>query len=107
MDTNARAHRSAAEAGSSKQVKRLPGFRGPGRAPRDDNAMGRRSPHAVPSIGALAFGLALSVAVWWAVLQHENRLAELEFGARAGSHALILQSGINKYLHDVSALRAM
>ena len=78
---------------------------GPSRTTRD--AVGGQSLRALPVIGALVFGMALSFAVWWAVLQRENRLAEFEFAARAANHALILQNGINKYLHDISALRAM
>jgi CHASE1-domain containing sensor protein len=64
-----------------------------------------RSPY-VASIGVVIIGLALSFSAWFAVLQRENRLAHEEFDARAGDHFLVLQNGIDRYINDISALRA-
>jgi diguanylate cyclase (GGDEF)-like protein len=60
-------------------------------------------------LGALvaAIGVALSVSAWYAVLVRENRLAALELSARANSHLLILQHGIDTYLSKMVAFRAL
>ena len=67
----------------------------------------RRGSHLLPSLVAAIVGLALSICLWWAVSLREDRLAHLEFSARANNHALLLQSGINDYLDKVAALRAL
>lgn len=77
------------------------------RRPRGDRAGRLRAPHVLPSIAAALIGLALSVSAWFAVSQREDRLAVLEFSARANDHALILQNGINAYLSKLVALRAL
>ena len=58
-------------------------------------------------LAAACIGATLSVGAWYAVAQREDRLAEAELGARASSHALLLESGIKQYLDKVIALRAL
>jgi diguanylate cyclase (GGDEF)-like protein len=69
----------------------------------------RRRPHFYfwASIIAAVVGLALSVYVWRVVTFRENRQAELALSARANSHALILQNGIDESLARITALRAL
>jgi diguanylate cyclase (GGDEF)-like protein len=62
-------------------------------------------PHFVPIVAVAFIGLALSISACYFVLLRENRVAELELGTRANSHALILQSGINHYTDKIAALR--
>jgi diguanylate cyclase (GGDEF)-like protein len=52
-------------------------------------------------------GAALSFTAWNAVLLRENRLAAVELGARAKSHVLFLQHGIDTYLRKLAAFRAL
>jgi GGDEF domain-containing protein/CHASE1-domain containing sensor protein len=61
----------------------------------------------LPAIAATVIGLALSVAAWLVVSDWEDRLAAHDFSTRANSHALILQNGIDEYIHDIAALRAL
>jgi diguanylate cyclase (GGDEF)-like protein/PAS domain S-box-containing protein len=75
--------------------------------PPDDGAARWGAAHVLLSIAAAFIGLALSVSAWLAVSLREDRLAALEFSARANDHALILQSGINAYLSKIVALRAL
>ena len=70
-------------------------------------AMGARVLPYWPLLVAACVGLALSCAAGFAVSARESRLAALEFGARADSHMLILQGGINTYLDKLVALRAL
>jgi diguanylate cyclase (GGDEF)-like protein len=60
-----------------------------------------------PVLAASFFGVSLSVAAWFAISIREDRLAALEFGARANSVALILQDGISEYTNRVAAVRAL
>src|SRR5438552_9944378 len=60
-----------------------------------------------PILASACIGLVLSFAAWFAVSVREDRLAALEFSARADSHLLILQGGINTYLTRIVALRAL
>jgi diguanylate cyclase (GGDEF)-like protein len=66
-----------------------------------------REPQVLPSAAAALIGLALSVSAWFAVSLREDRLAELDFNARANNHALLLQSEIADYVEKVAALRAL
>jgi diguanylate cyclase (GGDEF)-like protein len=66
-----------------------------------------RSPQILPGIAAAVIGVALSVTAWLAVAAREDRVAELEFSARATNHALLLQSQIDDYMEKVVALRAL
>jgi diguanylate cyclase (GGDEF)-like protein/PAS domain S-box-containing protein len=75
--------------------------------PSDDSRPWWQSRHIVPNIAAAMIGLVLSVAAWAAVSVRGDRLADLELGARANSHALILQSGINEYTDRLAALHAL
>jgi diguanylate cyclase (GGDEF)-like protein len=52
-------------------------------------------------------GVLLSIAAWFVVANQEDREAELDFNSRAESHALILQTGVNGYIDDIDALRAL
>ncbi|TAK48183.1 MAG: EAL domain-containing protein [Xanthobacteraceae bacterium] len=52
-------------------------------------------------------GLVFSCTAWFAASVREDRLAELEFSARADNHLLTLQGGINTYLSRMGALRAL
>lgn len=60
-----------------------------------------------PLVAAACIGFALSCAAWLAVSVREDRLAAFEFTARADSHLLILQGGVNTYLNRIGALRAL
>src|SRR6266436_9719597 len=60
-----------------------------------------------PLLAAACIGFALSCAAWFGVSVREDRLAALEFSARANSHRLMLQGGINTYLSKIVALRAL
>src|SRR5436305_4000621 len=62
---------------------------------------------SLPILASACIGLILSGAAWFAVSVREDRLAALEFSARADSHLLILQGGINTYLTRIVALRAL
>jgi CHASE1-domain containing sensor protein len=53
-----------------------------------------------------ASGLALSFLGWQFAHEREDRYARQEFDARANDHLLALQSGIDQYINDMSALRA-
>ena|GEM_PF-583251 len=75
--------------------------------PQDTAVPRWRAPHVLPSVVAGLIGLALSVSAWFAASQREDRLAVLEFSARANDHALTLQNGINAYLSKIVALRAL
>ena len=67
----------------------------------------RRSGHAWPRVAAGCIGVALSVAGFFAISHRADGIAALEFDAHAKSHAMMLQNGINDYLDNVSALRAL
>src|SRR5271166_4262624 len=53
-----------------------------------------------------ASGFALSFLGWQVAHEREDRYARQEFDARANDHFLALQSGIDQYINDMSALRA-
>jgi hypothetical protein len=63
--------------------------------------------HVLLSAAAAAVGFILSVSAWFELSLREDRLAVLEFNARANDHALILQDSINAYLNRIVALRAL
>jgi len=77
------------------------------RKPNGDSVRWWQSPRAAPSIAVTVVGLALSFAAWTTVTVRENRLAELELSARANSHAMILQNGINEYINKLTGLHAL
>jgi diguanylate cyclase (GGDEF)-like protein len=60
----------------------------------------------LPGLLVACVGIALSLGAWFAVSVRENRLAEIDFVARAKGHALVMQNEINDQLEKVSALRA-
>ena len=60
-----------------------------------------------PLLAVACTGLALSCVAWFAVSVREDQLAALELSARANSHRLMLQGGINTYLSKIVALRAL
>jgi diguanylate cyclase (GGDEF)-like protein len=66
----------------------------------------RRQPFVTPAVVAAVVGLALTASVWFAASLREDRLAALELEARAGSHGLVLQNGINEYMDELVALQA-
>lgn len=61
---------------------------------------------AAPTAVAVV-GLILSIASWSFVWNREARIAQLEFGERARSHAIALQSGIDDYGDRLAAVRAL
>jgi diguanylate cyclase (GGDEF)-like protein len=63
--------------------------------------------HVVPCLAAALVGALLSVAAWYAFLLRENRVAELEFNARAGDYRSVLQTGIDDYIDKLDAVRAL
>jgi signal transduction histidine kinase/CheY-like chemotaxis protein len=73
----------------------------------DERLSRRRTSYVWASSVAIVIGLALTVSAWLAVAVRENQQAELELSARANSHALILQNGINENLAKITALRAL
>jgi diguanylate cyclase (GGDEF)-like protein len=52
-------------------------------------------------------GVTLSVAGWLVASHWENKVAELEFNARASNMASTLQTGLNEYFGKIVALRAL
>jgi diguanylate cyclase (GGDEF)-like protein len=62
--------------------------------------------HLLPGVVAGAAGIGLSLLAWTTTSSWETELAQLEFKARAQSHHLALQNGINVYLSKVDSLRA-
>jgi len=66
-----------------------------------------RRPHLLPGIAAVAVSLAASTMGALIVARSERTLAIQEFKARADSHALTLQNGIDQQLSDVLAIRAL
>ena len=62
--------------------------------------------HLLPGVVAGAAGIGLSLLAWTTTSSWETELAQLEFKARAQSHHLALQNGINVYLSKVGSLRA-
>jgi diguanylate cyclase (GGDEF)-like protein len=88
---------------SINQFKRLLNLFGQSGAPQQN--LWWLGPHLL-SAGTAIIGVALSFAAWSAVLQRENRLADEEFSARAATYFRVIQKGIDKYISDISALRA-
>jgi diguanylate cyclase (GGDEF)-like protein len=74
---------------------------------RDDRARWPSGPYVWASIATAVIGLAVSVAAGLTVSVWESRLAEQELSARAQSHAMILQTGINEHISKVAAVRAL
>jgi diguanylate cyclase (GGDEF)-like protein len=52
-------------------------------------------------------GTALSVTGWFIVSGLEDRTSAAEFNLRANNMAVVLQNGVNQYLANMSALRAL
>jgi diguanylate cyclase (GGDEF)-like protein len=61
----------------------------------------------VSAISAGVIGLTLSLCAWVVIAHREDRFAEQEFNARANSHALSLQRGIDEYIGEVAAIRSL
>jgi diguanylate cyclase (GGDEF)-like protein len=72
---------------------------------RRERAVGSR--HVWLSVLAALAGIGLSTSAWYGGFLREDRLAAVEFSARANSHALIIQHGINTYLDKMVAFRAL
>ena len=62
--------------------------------------------HFLPILAASAIGIAASIAGWHAAALQADRLAALDFQARAKSRASILQNGIDEYSNSIAAVRA-
>jgi diguanylate cyclase (GGDEF)-like protein len=75
------------------------------REPRGDRARSWRPP--LPGIAVAVIGFVLSCSGSFMVSNWEDRLAVQEFNMRANSHALLLQNGIQEYMGDIEALRAL
>jgi diguanylate cyclase (GGDEF)-like protein len=61
----------------------------------------------LPCLAAAVVGTLLTITAWHAFLLHENRVAELEFNARADDYQSVLQTGIDGYIDKLDALRAL
>ncbi len=73
--------------------------------------MSYRAPHSVRRRGPIwtlaVLGTALSIAGWFIVSDLEDQTSAAEFNLRANNTAVVLQNGINGYLANLSALRAL
>jgi CHASE1-domain containing sensor protein len=49
----------------------------------------------------------LTLGVWYAVAEREDKITEIEFRALAASHALLIEDGIKEYVAKVAALHAL
>ena len=67
----------------------------------------RHARYFVPMFAAALVGLTLSGSAWFAALRQEDRLAEQELQERAKGLALLLQHGVDEYLDQIAALRAL
>jgi diguanylate cyclase len=79
---------------------------------RDSKSRGNTSHRHIaaklaPVIAAAAIGIAVSAAASFFVSLWDDRIAKLEFQAVAENHFMVLQDGINKYLSNLIALRAL
>ncbi len=90
---------------SHNRFKRLSDVFDPGGAPWNPHAAWWWSAYAL-SVAAAVLGAALTCFAWYGAFRHEDGLAERELSARARDHLLALQTGIDQYINDVSALRA-
>jgi diguanylate cyclase (GGDEF)-like protein len=63
--------------------------------------------HVTRVVATAVMGVTLSVCAWLVASHWENRVAELEFSARANNIASTLQTGLNEYLAKIVALRAL
>jgi CHASE1-domain containing sensor protein len=61
----------------------------------------------VVSLAAAVIGVALSLLAWQVSLQREDRLARQDFDALASDRFVLLQNGIDQYVNDIAALRAV
>lgn len=73
--------------------------------------MSCRTPHGIrhraPIWMLAVLGTALSIAGWFIVSGLEDQTSAAEFNLRANNTAVVLQNGINEYLANLSALRAL
>ncbi len=63
--------------------------------------------HRAPIWMIAVLGTALSVTGWFIVSGLEDRTSAAEFNLRANNMAVALQNGVNQYLANMSALRAL
>jgi diguanylate cyclase (GGDEF)-like protein len=63
--------------------------------------------HRIPIWIFAVLGTALSITGWFIVSGLEDRTSAAEFNLRANNMAVVLQNGINEYLANLSALRAL
>jgi diguanylate cyclase (GGDEF)-like protein len=63
--------------------------------------------HRAPIWMIAVLGTALSITGWFIVSGLEDRTSAAEFNLRANNMAVVLQNGINGYLANLSALRAL
>jgi CHASE1-domain containing sensor protein len=75
------------------------------------SAMSCTTPHSIrhraPIWMFAVLGTALSITGWFIVSGLEDRTSAAEFNLRANNMAVVLQNGINEYLANLSALRAL
>jgi diguanylate cyclase (GGDEF)-like protein len=73
--------------------------------------MGCTAPHSIrhraPIWMIAVLGTALSITGWFIVSGLEDRTSAAEFNLRANNMAVVLQNGVNQYLANMSALRAL
>ncbi|MEA2952848.1 MAG: hypothetical protein QOJ96_2368, partial [Alphaproteobacteria bacterium] len=73
--------------------------------------MGCTTPHSIrhraPIWIIAVLGTALSITGWFIVSALEDRTSAAEFNLRANNMAVVLQNGVNEYLANMSALRAL
>ena len=73
--------------------------------------MSCRAPHGIWRRGPIwtlaVLGTALSITGWFIVSSLEDQTSTAEFNLRANNTAVVLQNGINGYLANLSALRAL
>jgi diguanylate cyclase (GGDEF)-like protein len=79
----------------------------PGQETAESSPWWLRTSHVLPMLTAAGLGVAVSIAAWFVVALWEDRHAKLEFDAIAENHFMVLQSGLNEYLHKLRALRAL
>jgi diguanylate cyclase (GGDEF)-like protein len=77
---------------------------GPSPDPHGGNA---RTAFRLLPIVIASVGLLLSIVAWFTVAHQEGRESELQFSSRADNQALVLQTGVNGYIDDIDALRAL
>jgi diguanylate cyclase (GGDEF)-like protein len=71
-----------------------------------DARLWRVSP-LVPTLCAALFGLVISVCVWFSVSATDERLALQEFNENATNNERTLESGLDRYFHNLVALGAL